>query len=181
MTGDRLIQVDAKGIESLGLSLETLAEDLAPELLGAMVNTVTGIEKYAKFRCPVNTGRLRASITPEIQGFREGAVGTNVDYAAAVEYGGRPHDIRPRKAKALRFTVGGTGGRYVTTKGGKKRWQKGKPGEPVFVTRVKHPGTKAQPFLEPAFVVGAKVAEKEFGAAVERAVGKAKAKLKENA
>ena len=173
------IQVDLSAIESLGLFLEGCAEDLAGELKVAMTDTVVSIEKYAKHRCPVDTGHLRASINSEITGFEEGAVGTNTEYAMAVEYGTRPHDIKPREKKVLRFEVGGTRGGYVTSKSGKRYWKKGKAGEPVFAKRVKHPGTKAQPFLEPAFMAGGRVAKREFDRAVGRAMEKAKARLKE--
>jgi hypothetical protein len=66
----------------------------------------------------------------------------------------------------------------VTTKSGKRRYQKGKSGEPVVVKRVKHPGTKAQPFMEPAFLVGGKVAEKNFHQAVDAALAKSKSQMK---
>lgn len=46
------------------------------------------VEKEAKIRCPVDTGRLRASITTRLgQGEKAVAVGSNVEYAAAVEFG----------------------------------------------------------------------------------------------
>lgn len=75
----------------------------------------------------VRSGRLRSKMQfPLIQ--RRGAVikavfGNKVKYAAIHEYGGttRPHDIFPRRAKALRFIVGG---------------------EDVFAKRVRHPGSK---------------------------------------
>ncbi|PWI06533.1 hypothetical protein DIZ27_32860 [Streptomyces sp. NWU339] len=47
--------------------------------------------------------------------------------------GTRPHIIRPRRAKALRFE---TGGRVV------------------FAKRVRHPGTRANPFLQRALRMG---------------------------
>jgi len=44
------------------------------------------VERDAKKLCPVDTGRLRASITHEIDGLT-GYVGSNVEYARAVELG----------------------------------------------------------------------------------------------
>ena len=44
------------------------------------------VERDAKKLCPVDTGRLRSSITHEIEGMI-GYVGTNVEYARAVELG----------------------------------------------------------------------------------------------
>jgi phage virion morphogenesis protein len=67
------------------------------------------------------SGKLAASITP-FSSNTEAGVGTNRPYAAAMNFGSRPHEIKPRDKKALAF-------------GGK-----------VF-GRVKHPGTAARPFM----------------------------------
>lgn len=56
-------------------------------------------------------------------------VGSDLEYAGFVNDGTRPHVIRPRRAKALRFTVGG---------------------RVVFAKVVNHPGQRAQPFLDRA-------------------------------
>jgi len=45
------------------------------------------VERDAKILCPVDTGRLRSSITHEIEG-TAGRVGSNVEYARIVELGG---------------------------------------------------------------------------------------------
>jgi HK97 gp10 family phage protein len=83
-------------------------------------------------RIPVASGDLRASarITTRARGATVSAsvkVGNQVAwYAHLVEYGTRPHVIKPREAKgAMQF-----GG--VTTKS------------------VQHPGTRPQPFMRPA-------------------------------
>ena len=44
------------------------------------------VERDAKKLCPVDTGRLRASITHEIDGLT-GRVGSNVEYARRIELG----------------------------------------------------------------------------------------------
>jgi len=44
------------------------------------------VERDAKILCPVDTGRLRSSITHEVEG-TTGRVGSNVEYARAVELG----------------------------------------------------------------------------------------------
>ena len=45
-------------------------------------------ENYATLKCPVDTGRLRASITHEVHKNEEAVyVGTNVEYAPYVEFG----------------------------------------------------------------------------------------------
>ncbi len=61
----------------------------------------------------VRSGRLRRSIRPSkaaISGSSiVASIGSNVVYAGIHEFGGRtaPHEIRPRKGKALKFLIGG--------------------------------------------------------------------------
>ena len=87
----------------------------------------------AKVLAPVRTGRLRGSIRaeePRIFSLRGSVkVGSDLEYAAFVNDGTRPHIIRPRRAQVLRFTVGG---------------------RTVFAKVVHHPGTRPRPFLDRA-------------------------------
>ncbi|SCF98448.1 Bacteriophage HK97-gp10, putative tail-component [Streptomyces sp. MnatMP-M17] len=87
----------------------------------------------ARILAPVDTGRLRASLRQE---FRRTytlrpmvTVGSDVEYAPWVNDGTGPHIIRPRRAQALRFVVGG---------------------RVVYAKVVHHPGTHARPFLDQA-------------------------------
>lgn len=63
------------------------------------------IEGAAKYRCPVDTGNLRRSIAaqpPTMQGDTAVAlVGTNVEYAAYVEFGTRKMNAQPFMGPAL--------------------------------------------------------------------------------
>ena len=82
--------------------------------------------------CPVDTGRLRASGRVRLgEGPRgpQGVVEYPVNYAAAVHDGARPHTIRARKKKALKFQMGG---------------------RTVLVKSVRHPGSQGRPFLRMA-------------------------------
>jgi len=63
-------------------------------LLNGMRQSVLLVQREAKIQAPVDTGRLRASIVPEVT--RRGTtvvgiVGSNVEYAPYVELGTRPH------------------------------------------------------------------------------------------
>jgi phage gpG-like protein len=58
----------------------------------------------------VRSGHLRRSIYSRKTGFLKGFAGSNLKYAAIHQYGGT---IRPVRAKALRFKVGGS---FVTVK-----------------------------------------------------------------
>lgn len=83
---------------------------------------------------PVRTGNLGRTIGEgpiHFTGPRTvaGSVHAKADYALYVHDGSQPHLIRPRKAQALRFQIGG---------------------RTVFAKLVRHPGTKARPFLRNA-------------------------------
>ena len=70
--------------------------DLIVEELGnAVRDLVLLVEAEAKKLCPVDTGKLRASITPVIESWAAGYVGTNTHYAPHVEYGTRKMDAQP--------------------------------------------------------------------------------------
>lgn len=84
----------------------------------------------ANILTPVDTGNLRAhnqmlptrrTATKVVSG-----VENRASYAAAVHDGARPHTIRPKRKKALRFRVGG---------------------KTVIVRSVHHPGNRARPWL----------------------------------
>ena len=58
------------------------------------------VERDAKKLCPVDTGRLRSSISHEIEGMT-GYVGSNVEYARAVELGTEKQSPQPYLRAAL--------------------------------------------------------------------------------
>ena len=79
---------------------------------------------------PVEAGRLRDSIKLDKVDELKMIVSADAPYSGFVEFGTRPHVIRPKVRRALRFEV---------------------DGKVVFATRVYHPGTSPHPFFEPAF------------------------------
>lgn len=97
----------------------------------------------AKHLVPRKTGNLGrtirlGSITAHAVEIRAGGT-QQVGYAAAVEFGSRPHVIVPRKARVLAW-----GGQR--TLGGRLR----SGSQPTnFASRVNHPGTRAKPYLFP--------------------------------
>lgn len=86
------------------------------------------LQSQAVQGAPVVTGRLRGDITvfPRTKP-NEISVGntTLIDYAVHVFYGTKPHEIKPKRAKALKTPYG-------------------------YRKKVNHPGTKANPYLETA-------------------------------
>lgn len=99
------------------------------------VVTVTRlILNRARVLAPVRTGRLRSSGRMDVTVTQFGPTGTvtfPVKYAQMVHDGTRPHIIRPRKRKVLRFTIGTA---------------------VLYRPLVHHPGTEARPFLARALV-----------------------------
>lgn len=102
-----------------------------------VVRTAYAIDSKAKSLVRVDKGRLRQSIHPEftigslnVAIPNNGAVvGTNVEYASDIEFGTKAHTILPKNKSVL-------------------RWYKN--GAFYFSKSVRHPGTKAYPFMNPA-------------------------------
>src|SRR5512139_3059740 len=87
------IDIEVKGLIELQRKTEQMVSDLhgAP-ILDAMRDSVLVIQRDAKINAPVDTGRLRASITPSVQEMSnevQGIVGSNVVYAPYQEFGTR--------------------------------------------------------------------------------------------
>lgn len=107
--------------------------------------------KGSKEKAPTNKqigqgGRMRASIHSVYTTDHMGsAVYVGAHYAPYVEFGTRPHIIRPKNGKVLawqtRITRGARG----------QLLKRSKLGPMAFATIVHHPGTKAQPFFYPTF------------------------------
>ena len=78
--------------------------------------------------CPVDKGRLKTSIKVKV---KDGVLTFYmVDYAVYVEFGTKPHIIKPKTKKSL-------------------AWKDGN--RKVFAKSVQHPGTRPQPFIRNAF------------------------------
>ncbi len=90
-----IIDIDFRQIERLQKALKRAPGILTEELGNAVRDLVLLVEAEAKKLCPVDTGKLRASITPVIESWAAGYVGTNTNYAPYVEYGTRKMDAQP--------------------------------------------------------------------------------------
>lgn len=92
---DPQISVEIRMLEEAQREMERIIRDLhgAP-LLDAMREATVWVQTDAKRNAPVDTGRLRVSIVPEVRRDGEtvlGVVGSNVHYAPYLETGTRPH------------------------------------------------------------------------------------------
>ena len=85
------VQLDVRGLEEVQAEMERVARDLAGgPMVDAMRDATLLVQRDAKINAPVDTGRLRASITPEVRPFGDtiqGVVGSNVEYAPYQELG----------------------------------------------------------------------------------------------
>lgn len=97
----------------------------------------------AKRLVPRKTGHLGRSIVPGDIDRDSAIVKATANYAAHVEFGTRPHVILPRHARALAWPTGG--GRRLS---GRAR----RGAQMAFAKRVRHPGTRPQPYLVPGAV-----------------------------
>jgi len=89
------VDVDVKDLIEEQKRIESDLRKLrGPEMLQAMRNAVLIVLRDVKINSPVDTGRLRSSITPEVFADGDdvvGVVGSNVEYAKWQEFGTRPH------------------------------------------------------------------------------------------
>jgi len=130
------IQIHVKfdgNIEGLKTALQNFPKTVAPYLRRASQTAAFEIERESKIKAPVDTGRLRASIATSLGVANMGItsiVQTNVNYAAAVHEGTKPH--WPPIAQL-------------------EGWSK-RHGIPAFLVAraISRRGTKAQPFMKEA-------------------------------
>jgi HK97 gp10 family phage protein len=128
------VQVSQRGLD-LSLFADKVDEKLLPGLVKKAADYAYALMSA---KAPVRSGRLLGSIREQVRGL-EATVGPTVPYAIYVEYGTRPHEIRPVYASVLRFKI---------------------EGKVVFTSIVHHPGTRAQPFVrETAEVTKQKIPE----------------------
>ena len=127
-----MIKIDTNEIDKFAVELIELSEKSRDNVQKAVKKSAFNIESQAKKNLASNksvvTGHLRRSIATQMGDLEATIHTSNVKYAVIVEKGSKAHVIRPKNKKALYW------------KGAKR---------PVKL--VNHPGSKAKPYLEPAF------------------------------
>lgn len=96
--------------------LDKMAGNLSAGLYNALQEAGEIVRKDAVLNCPVQTGRLRGSITVNVEG-NTAEIGTNVEYAPCVEFGtGAKGDksVAHTTRKSWRYY---SGGQFFTTSG----------------------------------------------------------------
>ena len=127
-----MIKIDSSDLNKFSIYLSKKSDEDIKKIQKVLKKAGMNIEAGAKDNLTsnnsVNTGHLRRSIGNFRRGMTVTVHTSNVKYAIIVEKGSRPHIIRPKNKKALYWE----GAKYP-------------------VKQVKHPGSKAKPFLIPAF------------------------------
>ena len=98
-----------------------------------LIQSANHILAEMEARVPVKTGKLRGSLRIKV-GTDTVIIGPNENiapYAGYVEFGTRPHEIRPKNPNG-----------YLVFK---------MNGKTIYARKVRHPGTKPQPYVLPAF------------------------------
>lgn len=126
--------IKVEGLDELVKNTKKASKDLHGLLLQTMKKATTKIKNDARRIRPGSfknrTGNLRRSIDRRVFSAAKGVVFVGEKYGKYVEFGTRPHIIRPKNAKMLAFRVGG---------------------QLVFARQVNHPGSKPYPYMKPAF------------------------------
>ena len=127
-----MIKFDTSEIDKFVIDLKGTSEDIRSDVQKVIKKAGFNIERNAKQNIAnngsVKTGHLRRGITTDVGNMEVTVHTSNIKYARGVEEGTRPHTIRAKNKKALYW------------KGAKHP-----------VKSVRHPGSRAKPFLIPAF------------------------------
>jgi phage gpG-like protein len=127
-----MIRVDYSDLTKLTVSLKKLSDEAESSVNKVIKDSAFNIQKNAMSNLAnngsVNTGHLRRSISVDMGNLEATIHTSNVKYAIMVEKGTKAHVIKPKNKKAL-------------------YWK----GASHPVKQVNHPGSKAKPYLIPAF------------------------------
>lgn len=127
-----MIKIDTSDLNRFSVEVASLSGKSEDKIKEVLKNSAFNIESNAKKNInsnkSVKTGHLIRSISTDVKGLEATIHTSNLKYAPMVEFGTRAHIIRPKSKKALYW------------KGAKRP-----------VKQVSHPGSKAKPYLIPAF------------------------------
>jgi len=120
----KAISIRIEGLDRLKTAFQTAPTLVKSQIQKAIILSVALVNRNAKMEAPVKTGRLRSGILSRLSPFK-GAVESTVAYGIYVHEGTSAHIIRPVSRKAL-------------------YWK----GASHPVKSVRHPGTRANPFMK---------------------------------
>ena len=127
-----MIKIDTSEIDKFVIDLKDTSENIRSDVQKVLKKSGFNIEARAKGNITnngsVKTGHLRRGITTDIGNMEVTVHTSNIKYAVMVEKGTKAHIIKPKDKKAL-------------------YWK----GATHPVKKVNHQGSKAKPYLIPAF------------------------------
>ena len=127
-----MIRIDTSELDHFAVEITKLDDKTEENVKKVLKNSAFNIEANAKKNLNSNksvvTGHLSRGITTDIKGLEATIHTSNIKYAPMVEYGTKAHIIKAKNKKAL-------------------YWKSAS--HPV--KSVRHPGSKAKPYLIPAF------------------------------
>lgn len=146
------MKIVIRGTSGVTADLESLRDDFVKKASEALSLSLRDVQERARghHRFTTRTGLAERSIrTASARKGRtlSGTVYTVLDYGVYLHQGTNPHVIESRRKKALRWTDGG---------------------KFVFARRVKHPGTKKDPYIYEALDAEEPVIVSRFEALAER-------------
>lgn len=126
-----MIKIELKGADEVSRYMTIYKKETKRNIQEVIKKATYRVTKGAKEKLTsngsVDTGRLRSSIVSKVTSM-QGISGSNVKYAKAIEEGSPPHIIRAKNKKYLYWA-----------------------GASHPVKQVNHPGSKAKPYLIPAY------------------------------
>ena len=144
-----MIRIDTNELNKFAVEITKLDDKTKDNVQKVLVNSGFNIERNAKQNIEnnrsVKTGHLWRHISTKVGNMEVTVHTSNVKYARLVEEGTRPHIIRPKKGKKALY------------------WEGARPP----VKSVKHPGSKAKPYLIPAFEKEKEVLIKDLKKVIE--------------
>ena len=127
-----MIKIDTSDFNRFSVEVTNLSSKSEDKVKDVLKNSAFKIESKAKKNInsnkSVKTGHLIRSVSTDVKGLEATIHTSNLKYAPMVEFGTKAHIIRPKSKKAL-------------------YWK----GASRPVKQVSHPGSKAKPYLIPAF------------------------------
>ena len=127
-----MIKIDTSDFNRFSVEVANLSSKSENKVKDVLKNSAFKIESKAKNNINANksvkTGHLIRSVSTDVKGLEATIHTSNLKYAPMVEFGTKAHIIRPKSKKAL-------------------YWK----GASRPVKQVSHPGSKAKPYLIPAF------------------------------
>ncbi len=98
-----ILEFDSAKLARIERAFKSAPKIINKHLAGAVDEVVLKIDAFAKEHCPVDTGKLRASIKPHVVTWAEQYVGTNTSYAPHVEFGTENMDAQPFLEPAFEY------------------------------------------------------------------------------